>query len=208
MNLNHADAHIFIMHALPLSNVFIIAHSVSVVLDFRQNPPDLPCFKHQAPGAAASAPNPPLSKAFLCSELPIFSSVKRWYKKPPLPGTEQSCSNWMRRENKRWIHKDRQQQKLMRALHTIYCIYFAQRRENTTEEKEFVVKLKLWSLTLCFHQAPLCNVTCPTPFCSVLHMASLGAFQKQTAVSAWLWLAQIVFISSYSLDFCASAADE
>lgn len=24
--------------------------------------------------------------------------MKRWYKKPPLSGTEQSCSNWMRRQ--------------------------------------------------------------------------------------------------------------
>lgn len=60
MNINHADTHIFIIHALPLSNVFIIAHSVSVVLDFRQNPPDPPCFKHQAVGAAAPASAPPL----------------------------------------------------------------------------------------------------------------------------------------------------
>lgn len=81
MNVNHADTRSFITHALPLRSVFIIAHLVSVVQDFRQNPPNLPCFKHQALGAAAqaaaSASAPPLSKEFSCCELPIFSSVKR-----------------------------------------------------------------------------------------------------------------------------------
>lgn len=63
MTLTNADTLIFITHALPLSNVFtIITYSASVVVDFRQNPPDLPCFKHQAAGAAAaSSSTPPFS---------------------------------------------------------------------------------------------------------------------------------------------------
>lgn len=90
----------------------------------------------------------------------------------------------------------------MRLFDTIYCIYLVQRRENTTEEKEFVVKIKLSPLAPCVHRTPLISVMCPTLFWSVFHMASLILLQKQTTLLAWFcWLADLSCRSCWILCF-------
>lgn len=119
----------------PLSNVFIIARSVSVVLDFRQNPPDLPCFKHQAPGAAAAASPPSLCQGHFHALNFLFSvqwnddirsllspaenrAVQTEWEERIKDGASTQCYGEIQRE-------------LMRALDTIYLLYTREGKHNT-----------------------------------------------------------------------------
>ncbi len=155
MNLNYADTHIFITHGLPLSNVFIIAHSVSVVLDFRQNPPDLPCFKHQAAGAAAAA-SPPLPFCQRHFHALNFLFSVQWNDDirsllSPVENRDVQ-TEWEQRikDGASTQCYTELQRKLMRALDTIYLLYTEEGKHNRLCEstrgwcwKESVVILEL-----------------------------------------------------------------
>lgn len=142
------QTHIFITHALPLSNVFIIVHSVSVVLDFRHNPPDLPCFKHHAPAAAAagSAPHPhPCQRHFHALNF-LFSVQWNDDIRSPLSPVENRAvqTEWEDRikDGATTQCYAELQRKLMRALDTIYLLYTEMGKHNRQWESKRRVVLE------------------------------------------------------------------